>query len=122
MNDLIYRDDVIDMLRNLIRWNVKRDKWENQGLLYDDVMFGVQNIPAVNTEGYKWILCSDRMPEYYQRVFLCYNNGDVEIGMLESYTIYTMNGKEYEDHWTDVAGKHHYAISEVTKWMPIPEP
>lgn len=122
MNDLIYRDDVIDMLRNLTRWNVKRDKWENQGLLYDDVMFGVQNIPAVTPEGYKWILCSDRMPEYYQRVFLCYNNGNVEIGMLESYTIYTMNGKEYKDHWTDETRQHHYSISEVTKWMPIPEP
>lgn len=46
--DLISRQAVKDLIRGLTKWSVKSQdrKYENVGLLYDDVMFGIDRLPS----------------------------------------------------------------------------
>lgn len=60
--DLISRQAVIDLMRSLTRWCVRSEdgKINNVGLLYDDVMFGIDKLPSVNPQEPKtghWIWC-----------------------------------------------------------------
>lgn len=47
--DCISRQAVIDLMRSLTRWCVRSEdgKFNNVGLLYDDVMFGIEQLPSV---------------------------------------------------------------------------
>ena len=45
--DCISREEVKNMIRKLTKWSVKKEQWVNVGLLYDDVMFGIDKIPSV---------------------------------------------------------------------------
>ena len=66
--DAISRQAVLDLMRGLTRWCVRSEdgKWNNVGLLYDDVMFGIDRLPSVTPqqkkgrwiEGYEWV-CSN---------------------------------------------------------------
>ena len=51
-DDLISRQAVFDLIRSLTRWCVRSEngKFNNVGLLYDDVMFGVDKLPSVNPQ------------------------------------------------------------------------
>ena len=60
-DDLISRQAVLDLMRSLTRWCVRSEdgKLSNVGLLYDDVMFGIDKLPSVNPQEPKtghWIL------------------------------------------------------------------
>jgi hypothetical protein len=46
--DLISRESVKDLIRGLTKWGVRSQdgKFENVGLLYDDVMFGIDRLPS----------------------------------------------------------------------------
>ena len=50
--DAISRQAVIDLMRGLTRWCVRSEdgKWKNVGLLYDDVMFGIDRLPSVTPQ------------------------------------------------------------------------
>lgn len=50
--DAISRQAVLNLMRGLTRWCVKSEdgKWKNVGLLYDDVMFGIDRLPSVNPQ------------------------------------------------------------------------
>lgn len=47
--DAISRQAVLDLMRSLTRWCVRSEdgKFNNVGLLYDDVMFGIDKLPSV---------------------------------------------------------------------------
>ena len=50
--DAISRQAVLDLMRGLTRWCVRSEdgKWNNVGLLYDDVMFGIDRLPSVTPQ------------------------------------------------------------------------
>ncbi len=54
--DLISRKAVKDLIRGLTKWSVKSQdrKYENVGLLYDDVMFGIDRLPSAEKTA-EWI-------------------------------------------------------------------
>lgn len=54
--DLISRQAVKDLIRGLTKWSVKSQdrKYENVGLLYDDVMFGIDRLPSAENTA-EWI-------------------------------------------------------------------
>ena len=54
--DLISRQAVKDLIRGLTRWCVRSQdrKFENVGLLYDDVMFGIDRLPSAEKTA-EWI-------------------------------------------------------------------
>ena len=51
-DDAISRQAVLDLMRGLTRWCVRSEdgKWNNVGLLYDDVMFGIDRLPSVTPQ------------------------------------------------------------------------
>jgi len=51
-DDLISRQAVFDLMRSLTRWCVRSEngKFNNVGLLYDDVMFGIDKLPPVTPQ------------------------------------------------------------------------
>ena len=57
--DAISRQAVLDLMRGLTRWCVRSEdgKWKNVGLLYDDVMFGIDGLPSVTPQP---IECEER--------------------------------------------------------------
>ena len=50
MKDIIYRQDAIDKMRKLPRWNVIRGYNKNEGFLYDDVMYLLDNLSPARIE------------------------------------------------------------------------
>ena len=50
--DAISRQAVLDLMRGLTRWCVRSEdgKWNNVGLFYDDVMFGIDRLPSVTPQ------------------------------------------------------------------------
>lgn len=54
--DLISRESVKDLIRGLTKWGVRSQdgKFENVGLLYDDVMFGIDRLPSAEKTA-EWI-------------------------------------------------------------------
>ena len=50
--DAISRQAVFNLMRGLTRWCVRSEdgKWKNVGLLYDDVMFGIDKLPSVTPQ------------------------------------------------------------------------
>jgi rubrerythrin len=57
MKDTIYRQDAIDGMKKLQRWNVVRGYNKNEGFLYDDVMYLLDNLSPARIERKKgrWI-------------------------------------------------------------------
>lgn len=57
--DAISRQDAHNLMRSLTRWCVRSEdgKFNNVGLLYDDVMFGIDKLPSVTPSRHKgrWI-------------------------------------------------------------------
>lgn len=51
--DCVSREAVYDFIRSLPKWCVKSEdrKFDNVGLLYDDVMFGIDKLPSVTPKG-----------------------------------------------------------------------
>ena len=48
--DAVSREEARNLFKSLDRWNVNKDEKKNIGLLYDDVMFGLVNLPPVTPE------------------------------------------------------------------------
>ena len=50
--DAISRQAVLNLMRGLTRWCIRSEdgKWKNVGLLYDDVMFGIDKLSSVTPQ------------------------------------------------------------------------
>lgn len=118
-NDLgVDREQLKTMIRGLMKWYVKRDNTEvgapntAVGLLYDDVMFGIDRLPSVT----RWIPVSENLPEEYNTVI-----ASTDDGVIYPEARYSKeNGWEwaYEsgaDYWEEIE-------SDVLAWMPLPNP
>lgn len=105
--DAISRQTVMDFIRGLTRWCVRSEdgKFNNVGLLYDDVMFGLDRLPSV-TPKQRWIPVHERLPEEY--CLFCDIDGDVFYGHI------------YDGRWW--AEGQDDRIKNVIAWMPLPEP
>lgn len=66
----------------------------------------VDSMPTIEPD-YKWIPCSERLPER-RKHYIVTDFGDVE------EACYTCDG-----HWFSVDGNK---LKDVTAWMPLPEP
>ena len=60
--DAISRDALKKMLMGLDKWHVKNKQFVNVGLLYDDVFFGIEQLPSVTQKSGKWLNDKDDMP------------------------------------------------------------
>lgn len=49
-NDSISRQAAFDLIRSLPRWYVNKETYKNIGLLYDDVMFGIDGLQSIYPE------------------------------------------------------------------------
>ena len=50
MADLIDRQQAIDAMRKLPKWNVMRNDYKNVGFSYDSVMFTLEQLPSAQPE------------------------------------------------------------------------
>ena len=48
--DTIYRQDAIDAMRKLRKWNVMLEDYKNEGFSYDDVMFTLEKLTSAQPE------------------------------------------------------------------------
>jgi hypothetical protein len=65
-DDAISRQAVFDLVRSLTRWCVRSEdgKFNNVGLLYDDVMFGIDKLPSVTQKSGTWIALDEGYGPY----------------------------------------------------------
>lgn len=120
MGDLISRQAVLNLMRSLTRWCVRSQdgKFSNVGLLYDDVMFGLDKLQPVNQQ--KWIpIDADNMPKEGEEVLFT---------VAESEWLYhepaVLSGcfvSKYQEFEIDDEGRS-VKLEDVTAWMPLPEP
>ncbi len=69
----------------------------------------VEEMPTLDVEPVrKWIPCSERLPEGYEDVIVCKDNGTVESGYYLKKSNMWMNANE--------------SAINVEFWMPLPEP
>ena len=96
MNDLISREDVLDILND--RLHSKCDY-----SVYCDIFNEVEDLPSAS----QWIPCSERLPSENICALVCLPNGSIEI-----------------DAWT--CGEWLINDAKITlspiAWMPLPEP
>lgn len=116
-NDLaVDKEQLKTMIRGLTKWYVKRDNTEvgepntAVGLLYDDVMFGIDGLSPVTPQP-RWIPVSERLPE---------KNGNYLV------TIKTSDGTanitfQMVDHFGP-GWLHEEKPRKVIAWMPLPKP
>lgn len=62
----------------------------------------------------RWIPCSERLPDPLQNVIICTD--------IKTVTIAWINGEFW--HFADTGNGHieQWDMSDVTHWMPLPEP
>jgi hypothetical protein len=119
-NDAISRQAAHNMVCSLSRWCVRSEdgKWNNVGLLYDDVQFGLDKLPSV-TPMQKWIPVSERLPEkddqYICTVKFKHENGyqDEETHAVEYIKAY--GGWDMDRFFSE-------CNPQLIAWMPLPEP
>ena len=83
-DDVIYRQQAIDKMRKLQRWNVVRGYNKNEGFLYDDVMFTLEKLPPAQPETYEEKLkeIADALSEKFAYMNTCLNERDIILGYL----------------------------------------
>lgn len=93
----VSREAVHDMVRKLKRWCVRSEdgKFNNVGLLYDDVQFGIENLPPVQPERAKgkWIAQEN---EEMQNVGYYCSNCDMLMETEDKTRFYPNCGAEME--------------------------
>ena len=123
-DDAISRQAVFDLMRSLTRWCVRSEdgKFNNVGLLYDDVMFGIDKLPSVNLQEPKWISVSERLPEDEDYVLVCYADGSI------GTAYYYIDTESYPPEFRDCCetgwynDDEDYIYQDVIAWMPLPKP
>lgn len=61
----------------------------------------------------EWISVDERLPEYGLRVLAAYDDGVVRISYCKGY---------FPDVVTKRSDSKPFGLTEVTHWMPLPEP
>ena len=79
--DLISRQAVKDLIRGLTKWGVRSQdgKFENVGLLYDDVMFGIDRLPSAENTAELQPIVRGKWHINKYNVYVCSNCGKVSI-------------------------------------------
>lgn len=131
------KEQLKTMIRGLTKWYVKRGNTEvgepnaSVGLLYDDVMFGIDRLPSVTPQEPRWIPITKRpMTEdekarhefYYDEAEIL----DCSLPEDGEDVLITVNGRTWIDTFIrdDADGCYFesYDIDEVKAWMPLPKP
>ena len=70
--DLISRKAIKNLIRSLTKWSVRSQdrKFENVGLLYDDVMFGIDRLPSAEKTA-EWKPLDKEKAQYYMFGYVC---------------------------------------------------
>lgn len=107
MADLIERKDALDCLDSR-----DFDSYEDYSRTFD----AIEDIPSPSTAGYRWIPCSERMPENGERVLVRFRSGTVHIAVW--YGDYDEKGT-----WevTSQFPTKLYRTDTIPKWMPMPD-
>ena len=80
----------------------------------------IQELPSSNTPNalealkMRWISCSERLPEYMQKVLISTRVGRVHQGRY--------NGEENINRWYSFVDRAVIWNHDVTAWQPLPEP
>lgn len=140
-DDAISRQAVLNLMRGLTRWCIRSEdgKFNNVGLLYDDVMFGIDKLPSVTPqqrtgrwiqkeeEEPKWIPVSERLPEESKKCLVVFKGGYVGI-MCYASDLYGVDEYDFCDEkgkagWFDYDRElGHYSRDDVIAWLPLPLP
>lgn len=73
----------------------------------------VDEQPAVN----RWISCSERLPEKHGEYMVCFGMCDCDLNGTD------MIDKRYYGEKSDgTVGWHSLCSSDITHWMPMPDP
>ena len=128
-SDLISRQSAIDAMTNTL-WHYPNECYRNlneyefaKGL----AELGLKSVPSAQPEQ-QWIPCSERLPEYWKRVLVCFKVGrkcphdQIQVGYFGTH--------EVEDEWFKKIGnvtvlytdKYYCPLDNVTAWMPLPDP
>ena len=114
MSDLIERQDVLNVLRNLafdhtFQYGEYYGEDERQFTIINagKAIDAIESLPSTEIE-WKWIPVSERLPEVGQRVLITHKGG-VSFGWY--------NGS----YWERGAPTNHRPLQTVIAWMPLPE-
>lgn len=118
----IDKEQLKTLIRGLTKWYVKRDNTEvgepntAVGLLYDDVMFGIDRLSSVIPQP-RWISVSERLPEDRRLVLVTAYWHETYQVMMASYF--------GDGLWWCVpfnnCGEHMQRLKPKA-WMPLPKP
>ena len=106
MDDLISRQEVIDLLKQL-RKDGMMIPWEGK-----DVFKAIRALPSPKQET-PWIPCSERLPEEETDVLVCNADGKINISR-GSYST------EIQNDW--IWYTSGWRFGKVVAWMLFPEP
>ena len=104
MADLIDRDAVAYKVKSCITIPADNEWDSGYNTAMAEAKQYIENAPAVN----RWIPCSERLPESFIYVLCAGRDG---IGIL----------RYIGSKWLDDEA-HAYTTTEITHWMPLPEP
>ena len=102
------------MERTMIALDIEDDAEAQMELkAYKDIRNGINDEPTVHPES-NWISCKDRLPESFQEVLVCGDNGamDIIIG-------FTVDG--IEDTWVWQLTPKLVLVKKIVAWQPLPE-
>ena len=98
--------------------------WECKHCRFRDARSIIRSCPA-GVSMSQWIPCSERLPEYEERVLLSCENGDVFVGYLDRHTYFKAKQggfeRKYINKWWDYADEYDFDFDEITAWQPLPE-
>lgn len=125
-NLAVDKEQLKTMIRGLTKWYVKRDNTEvgepntAVGLLYDDVMFGIDRLPSETPQEPRWIPVSERLPEEHICDDGFHEPSKSVLVQMKSGAMHTARyWSRYDERWLDL---NYPTTDEVIAWMPLPKP
>lgn len=113
--DAIDRQAVLDLMRGLTRWCVRSEdgKFNNVGLLYDDVMFGIDRLPSVTPQPYlEQEPCTVKDSKNYEELWDGLYNwlNDMRFSIAPDETVTDDNERNVRSIQVDL-------LDEIMEWM-----
>lgn len=127
-NDLaVDKEQLKTMIRGLTKWYVKIGNTAvgapntAVGLLYDDVMFGIDRLPSVTPKEPKWIPVSERLPKIADvyRVTRYYPNNVMNPNYLVDACFFDGSNTWYNDNRIN---HERGCANNIIAWQENPEP
>ena len=101
--DAISRKAVHELVRSLTRWYVRSEdgKFNNVGLLYDDVMFGIDRLPSTNPQPCNDAISRQAVQDYIAKYLSQYLYNDVReaVEVIDEYIGELPSVKPQEPKW-----------------------